>query len=169
MTTQLGTHHTEPINGSPVISNEAEIFTVSAPTPAEWIAKWPYIKQGLEAVKRNTPTVTWQPEQIRRAVERQQNGCEFFFCKEAGEVIGFYIMLPQLDPWMSCALTWLCWIVYSSDHGIIDRIEPVVLGQARERGFSDVRFITAQARIVQHMRAKGWRAVETVCRKVVDY
>jgi hypothetical protein len=149
-----GNGHTETLSPA---------FQVKKPDPVEWMEMWPYVRQGLEHVKKNTPTVTWIPEQ-------NSGGCEFFFCVEEGKgVIGFYIMLPQMDPWLNCALSWLCWIVYSSDHGIIDRIEPLAMEQARQRGFSEVRFITAQPRIVQHMRARGWRAVETVCRKVVDY
>lgn len=155
--------------GNGIHAPESLTFDVVKATPQSLAASWGYIRMGLEAVRRNSPMATWVPEQVRQSIARDQ-GAELFFCvDEAKRLLGFYVMVPQLDPWLNCALTWVCWIVYSSDHGIIDRIEPIVMQQARERGFTDVRYVTAQPRIVKHMRDKGWVPVETICRKVVEY
>lgn len=150
---------------------EAEFWILKA-TPANLSANWAFVREGLLKVKQNSPTVTWVPEQIRRAIERgfiEPTGCELFFCWEGGKPVGFYVMLPQFDPWLSCNMVWLCWIFYSATHGLLDRALPVVKEQAKERGYWAIDYVTALPGLVKHMSLHGFQQTQAICRLELEY
>lgn len=147
-------------------------LSVERASPAALNLAWPFIRDGLLKVKANSPTVTWIPEQVRRAVERgymEPTGCELFLCQENDRAVGFYIMLPQFDPWLSINIVWLCWIFYSSTHGLLDRVMPIAKTQARERGYAAIDYLTALPRLVKHMGKHGFKQTQAVCRLELEY
>lgn len=146
------------------------VFHVEKASPEWFAASWAYIRHGLVEVKKNCPATTWIPEQIRRQIERDFRGgpTEFFFCLQGKKVTGFYITLAQIDPWLAIPYVWLVWIAYSSNHGMVDGLVPIILQQAKERGFVAVDFVTANAKLVKHMERHGCVTTMITARKMVE-
>jgi len=154
------------------VVQELHEFTIEKVTHQTLMGAWAYVRKGLVKVKANSHAVTWTPEQVKREVVNHflgQNGCELFLCKRGERVVGFYIMIPSFDPFLQLNYSWTVWVMYASEPGVLDGCAEPIASAARERGYAAIDFITSQDVVAKKASKHGYKRIQVLCRKDLEY
>lgn len=142
--------------------------TLLKPPLEQFVEAWPWVRQGLLKVKEATDGAQWIPEQVRRQIElgyAGQNGCEFWLYCDDRDVMGFYVTVAQVDPWVGVVANWLLWIGYSDQGGMMAGSLEHLLGVARQRGYLAVDVVTSQGWILEKLKKYGFSPLQVTARR----
>lgn len=154
------------------IVQELHEFTVVKATPQTLMGVWGYVRRGLVKVQKNMAGGTWTPEQIKRDIVLAfmgQGSVELYTCHRGERVVGFYVLVPSFDQFQQLSNALTVWIMYASEPGVLDACASPIEKLARERGYAAIDFITSQQSVAKKAEKHGYKRLQVLCRKELEY